>query len=197
MYTKKWTIRPGASLHRALALCLGFALIASLLAACGDDGELREHYSRGRALDVYATEPQMPDRMVIRTGRLCEDSARHRVLEHTNPNRTYAAVQVRVVNLTSGVVPLFVNSESAQLGDPRSDEVFALDPCAAGEEYELLDGEEATHTPLIWGNVELKKGFQVQGWMFFDVPKALTLDVFRWQDPETQTIVYSRNIVVE
>ena len=199
MNALNWTSKSVAALSRALALCLGAAVIVGLLAACGGD-EVREHYSRGRVLDVYATEPAMPDRIIIGTPRGCDRTERYRLLEHTNPNRTYVAVQVRVANLTSGVAPLFVHSETAELGDPRSDRIFALDPCTAGEGYDPPEGSEAggpTHSPILWGNVELKKGFQVQGWMFFDVPKSLPLDAFWWQDPETQTIVYSRNLIVE
>ncbi len=190
----------GAAMGRALALILCVTLIAVLASACGGEEEDREHYSFGRVLEVYATEPAFPESSLIRTPRTCDGSATFRRLEHTNPNRTYAAVQVRIVNRTAGVAPLFVNSKTAELGDPRSDRIFALDLCTAGVGYEPPPGSEAvitTHTPLLWGNVELKKGFQVRGWMFFDVPKSLTLDAFWWQDPETQTIIYSRNLIVE
>ena len=190
----------GAALGRLLALCLGATLIVALVSACGGEEEEREHYSFGRVLEVYATEPAFPERSLIRAPAGCNGSAKYRLLEHTNPNRTYAAVQVRIVNRTAGVAPLYVHSETAELGDPRSDRIFALDLCTAGVGYEPPPGSEAvetTHTPLLWGNVELKKGFQVRGWMFFDVPKSLTLDAFWWQDPETQTIIYSRNLIVE
>ncbi len=194
------TRKSGAALGRALALCLGVALIVGLLAACGGEEEPREHYSFGRVLEVYATEPAFPERSLIRAPASCDGNATFRLLEHTNPNRTYAAVQVRIVNRTAGVAPLFVHAETAVLGDPSSDRIFALDLCTAGVPYEPPPGSEAvetTHTPLLWGNVELKKGFQVRGWMFFDVPKTLALDAFWWEDPETQTIIYSRNLIAE
>ena len=190
----------GPVLRRALALIVGAALVAVLAAACNGGDEPREHYSFGRVLEVYATEPELPERILIRAPGSCDGPESHRLLQHTNPNRAYVAVQVRVANRTAGVAPLFVHSETAQLGDPRSDRVFALDPCTAGVGYVPPESGEAvttTHTPLLWGNVELKKGFQVRGWMFFDVPKSLTLDAFWWQDPETQTIIYSRNLIVE
>ena len=195
---------PAPAVRWAAALCLAAALAAGLLAACGGDGEPREHYSRGRVLDVFVTEPETPERIVIRTSRLCDQDESHRLLEATNPNRVYVAVRVRVVNSISGVVPLFVNPGSAQIGDPRAphdDRIFALDPCAVGEPYDPPGGsgteEASTHAPLLWGNVDLKKGFQVKGWMFFDVPKTLTLEGFWWQDPETQTIIYPRGQYID
>ena len=196
----KLTKKSGAAFGRALALCLGAVLVAAMLVACNGEQVDLEHYSVGRVLEVYATEPAFPDRTLIRAPQSCEGGASYRLLEHTNPNRTYAAIQVRIVNRKAGVTPLFVRSETAQLGDPRSDRIFALDLCTAGISYEPPPESEAvetTHSPLLWGNVELKKDFQVRGWMFFDVPKSLPLDAFWWEDPETQTIVYSRNLTVE
>ena len=186
-------------IRKALFLILGLFLLPAVIAACGGgDDEPLEHISFGRALDVAVTEPELLDEIVIKVGESCDQETGYRLLEVTNPNRSLVAIRVRAINFTSGLIPLFVNSESAELGDPRSDRIFALNPCTAGRRHAAPNGDsDVTHGPILWGTVELEKGFEVKGWMFFDIPKGLNLRAFWWQDPETQTVDYERKQYVK
>ena len=39
--------------------------------------------------------------------------------------------------------------------------------------------------PFLWGNINLDKNFQVQGWMVFDVPKGLILGTIWWEEVDS------------
>ena len=42
--------------------------------------------------------------------------------------------------------------------------------------------------PPLWGEVELKKGFQIEGWFVFDVPKGLKLGTLWWNQADTVSL---------
>ena len=97
-------------------------------------------------------------------------------------NRELAAVLVTVVNRTSTVMPLLVDSDAAELGDRRSDRLEALDPFDRFSEVSFADEDEDRFSPLLWGQIQLDRNFQVEGWVIFDVPKGLTLGTLWWNE---------------
>ena len=99
-------------------------------------------------------------------------------------NRQLAVVEVTVVNRTSIVTPLLIDPEAAQLGDRRGERVNALDPFASAAFVDSASLDENMFAPLLWGQVDLERQFQVKGWMVFDVPKGMTLGSLWWNEVE-------------
>ena len=158
-------------------LPLGLAVVAGIAMACGGDPEFRS--ARGRAIELHVRDPVIAERVAF-----SDDEGKHLVLRSRASNRQLAVVEVTVVNRTSIVTPLLVDSDAAQLGDRRGERVNALDPFANASVGESAGPDENRFAPLLWGPVDLERNFQVGGWMVFDVPKGLTLGSLWWNEIE-------------
>ena len=155
-----------------LALSL---VVAVLFSACSSDPDIIA--VRGRSIEIHAERPVVLEKVSYSTG-----TGEHRVLRPRASNRQLAAVLVTVVNRTSTVMPLLVNPEAARLGDRRGERIGALDPFDRYGTVDVPDDDEDRYSPLLWGDIQLDRNFQVQGWLIFDVPKGLTLGTLWWDE---------------
>lgn len=151
------------------------ACIAALTAvACSADPDIIA--VRGRSIEIHAERPVVVEKVAYSFG------GEHREIRPRASNRQLALVEVTVVNRTSTTMPLLVNPEAARIGDRRGERIEARNPF---EDYKVVDHaseDEDAYAPLLWGDIELNREFQVQGWMIFDVPKNLTLGSFWWHE---------------
>ena len=161
------------ALARSLA-ALALLCAAALTAACSSEPDLVA--VRGRSIEIHAERPVVAD--TISYSFLGE----HRTLRPRATNRQLAAVLVTVVNRTSTVMPLLIDPEAAKLGDRRGERIEALDPFDRYSTSGAPDEEEDEFAPLLWGDIQLDRGFQVEGWVLFDVPKGLTLGTLWWNE---------------
>ena len=76
---------------------------------------------RGRSLEIHLEQPVVAGSMAFVDG-----GGQHRVLRPKASNRQLAMVNITVVNRTSTVISLFIDAESAQIGNRRSDRINAL-----------------------------------------------------------------------
>ncbi len=155
-----------------LMLILG---LSPLLAACSSEPDLVA--VRGRSIEIHAERPVVLEKVSYSTR-----SGEHRVLRPRASNRQLAAVLVTVVNRTSTVMPLLVDPEAARLGDRRGERIHAMDPFDRFGTVDVADVDEDKYSPLLWGDIQLDRNFQVQGWVIFDVPKGLTLGTLWWDE---------------
>ena len=160
------------------------AMLAPLAAACGG-GEPEEVASRGRVLNLVVSRPQITEKLAF-----VDLEGRHRILRPRASNRQLALIDVTVINTTSTVVPMVVDAEAAQLGDRRGERIEALDPFEAARILDGPDPDEGKYAPLLWGEIQLDRNFQVSGWMVFDVPKGLVLGTFWWNQVDLMLADY-------
>ena len=145
-----------------------------MAAGCSSDPDLIA--VRGRSIEIHAERPVILEKVAYSFG------GEHREIRPRASNRQLAVVKVTVVNRTSTTMPLLVNPEAARIGDRRGERIEARDPFI---DYKVVDHaaeDEDAYAPLLWGDIELNREFQVQGWMVFDVPKNLTLGSFWWHE---------------
>ena len=168
------------SLRRPTIFGLLTLLIAALtLTACGSD-EPEQVFARGRSLEVHATYPIVLDKLAFK-----DVNGQHRVIRPRASNRQLVALDVTIVNRTSLVTPLLIDAEAAQIGDRRGEHIDAIDPFKASKIVDAAAEDEDLYSPFLWGEVELDREFQVQGWMVFDVPKGLILGSLWWDEVDT------------
>ncbi len=154
------------------------AALALLLLACSSEPALL--VVKGRSLELHATEPNLVDKIAF-----LDSQGKHRVLRPRASNRQLAMVDVTIVNRTSLVTPLLVDPDAADLGDRRGERISPLNPFEHAEFVDAASPDEDKFKPFLWGEVELDKNFQVQGWMVFDVPKGLILGTIWWEEVDT------------
>jgi hypothetical protein len=164
-------------------LVLLVVLLSIVATACSDDAEF--HFVRGRSVEIHVGNPVIKSKMSFQ-----DDDGRHHVIRPKASNRQLALVEVVVVNRTSTVMPLLVDGDAAQLGDRRGERIDALDPFSNSRIVEIADENEGEFAPLLWGDVQLDRQFQVQGWMIFDVPKGLLLSSVWWNEIDDVIVDY-------
>lgn len=155
-------------------------LISSLvLVSCGAD-EVEKVRARGRSLEVHTTYPLIVDKVAFK-----DVSGQHREIRPKASNRQLVLLDVTLVNRTSLITPLLIDEEAAQIGDRRGERIDAIDPFEASRVVDVVDPDEDVYSPFLWGQIELDREFQVQGWMVFDVPKGLILGSLWWEEVDT------------
>ena len=186
----------GRAYRRAPATGLLLMALGAIV-ACGGGGP-GISVSVGRSLEIHATSPELVDRVDFLDGR-----GDHQVIRARASNRQLAVVNVTVVNRTSIVTPLLIDADAARLGDRRGERIQPLNPFVMGRPAGTPDPKqcerspdsgtlECKYSPFLWGDVELERRFQVQGWMVFDVPKGMTLGTFWWQEVDDVSIDFVR-----
>ena len=165
-----WRARARTALMSILA-----AGVIGVVIACGGDQNTAS--ARGRNLELHASTPTLTDGVT-----LTDTGGKFRVLRPTASNKRLAVVSVTIVNRTTLVVPLLVDTEAALLGDRRGQRFGAVDPFVGGVVIDSIDPDETVLTPMLWGQVELENSTQVTGWMLFEVPKGMTLGTIWWEE---------------
>ena len=168
------------SVSRPAAAKLGALWVMSLVllgavAACGGNPDVA--VSLGRSLELHVSTPA-----IVNEVNFFDEVGIPRQIRARASNRQLAIVEVMVVNRTSIVTPLRIDSESAQLGDRRGQRIDVLNPFESGRPIAELSEEDQTYTGFLWGDTQLEREFQITGWMVFDVPKGLTLGTFWWRE---------------
>ena len=159
---------------RSLSIAALSLVFLTLALGCSSESDLIA--VRGRSIEIHAKRPVIVNTISYASG------GEHRVLRPKASNRQLAAVLVTVVNRTSTVMPLLVDPGAARLGDRRGERIEALDPFARYGTVEVPNEDEDMFAPLLWGDVQLDRNFQVEGWVIFDVPKGLTLGTIWWDE---------------
>ena len=157
------------------SLILGI-LIGMFIASCGEN-EPELTIATGRSLELYTSTPKLVERVAFLDGE-----GRHRVIRPIASNRNIAVVEVTVVNRSTTIIPLLIDSAAVELGNRRTRRVEAVNVFEAAEIIDAPDEEEGKHVPFLWGEVALERCTQVTGWMVFDVPKGLILGSLWWNE---------------
>ena len=161
-------------------LILPFSL---MLIACGeDDAQVSQ---RGRSLEIHASQP-----VILQSMAFYDTSGDLRVLRPRASNRQLAAVSVVLVNRTALITPLLVEPDAAQIGDRRGTRIDALDPFEMSKPLETTTDKLELYSPFIWGEIELGRTTQVEGWLGFDVPKGLILGSLWWEEIDSMVVDY-------
>ena len=156
-------------------------LLAAVASACGGSPDLA--VAMGRSLEIHVTSPDIVDEVNYLDGAGNPVQIRARA-----SNRQLAIVEVTIVNRTSILTPLRIDTESVQLGDRRGDRVDVLDPFESARPVERFTEDDVTYLGFLWGDSQLERNFQITGWMVFDVPKGLTLGTLWWNEVDDITL---------
>jgi hypothetical protein len=178
--TKRHLLRPRVY---ALALILSLAAVGTIAACGGGEPEIRGQV--GRTLEIHIRPVEIVEKLAF-----VDLDGQHRVMRPKASNRLLALVRVTIVNRTSTVIPLLVDSDAAQLGDRKTDRIDASNPFEVAKFLDSADPEENKYVPLLWGEFELGRNFQVEGWMVFDVPKGLSLGTVWWGEVDNMVVDY-------
>ncbi|GBD10787.1 hypothetical protein HRbin23_00436 [bacterium HR23] len=161
---------------RIASLALGL-LVALVVVGCierVDQGK----WGWGRILVLNAKQP----RLVSQVG--FQHDGKHWVITPSKPDHTLAAVLVTIRNEKSTLVSLMVDEKAAYLEDPRGNRWMPLDYTQARREVSEPVQPEGAYLPFLWGKLDIPQGYQVQGWMLFEVPQRADIHLFGWEQAD-------------
>lgn len=114
-----------------------------------------------------------------------QDGDKFYVVRPSSSGRKLVAALVTVVNQESTVVSMLVTPQAAYVEDARGNRFYAVDPFSQREEAASPPPVQDLYNPLLWGKMELTKGYEITGWMVFEAPATMETAVFGWEQVET------------
>ena len=154
-----------------LALVVLVGLVAG---ACLGSSEIDKRYI-GRVLTFDLTDVRRVDRVEY------VENGLNWVVEPESEGHKLVLIHLALINQEAGQVSVVVNEQAAVLVDKERDEYRPLDAQGRAREVsEPARNPQGVGRPPMWGNYDLKEGFEVRGWLYFEVPKDRELDYLRW-----------------
>ncbi|MQG06793.1 MAG: hypothetical protein FI681_03140, partial [SAR202 cluster bacterium] len=139
-----------------------FILILSTLGCENDDSDFS--IRKGRTIAIGATQPIVRDRITF-----TDTAGKLRLVKPISANNKLVVVKLKIINDSVTHVPVFVDTEAAELGDRGGSRGWNIDPYVNSVIVATEESELDKYTPFLNGHIELNKGFEVEGWMIFDI----------------------------
>ena len=152
-------------------------LILSTLGCESDDSDFS--IRKGRTIAIGATPPIVRDRITFTdtTGKL-------RLVKPISANNKLVVVKLKILNDSVTHVAIYIDTEAAELGDRGGSRGWNIDPYTNSVIVATEESELDKYTPFLHGHIELNKGFQVPGWMIFDIPRGIKPLTIWWRESD-------------
>ena len=152
-------------------------LLPVLITSCLND-DSSSNFTKGRTIAIETFAPIVRDRISF------TDTQGNIRLIKPKPNNKLVAVKVRIINESVTYVPLFIDTEAAELGDRGGSRGWNIDPYKSSVSTSSREAELDKFTPLLSGHIELNKGFEVTGWMLFDIERNISPLTLWWRESD-------------
>ena len=162
-------------------IALLLLLVSNLFIAIGCGDTITGARANGRNLEIYADFP------VVTEQAFFELDGETKVITPSASNRQIVVVNTKITNRTTTVIPLIVDTESVMLGDRRGKKYPAINPYQHSNIVEYINVEiEGVEnvSPVLWDTFQLARGYEIEGFLIFDVPKGLLLGTLFWDEIE-------------
>ena len=124
-----------------------------LLISCWGDYS-SSNITKGRTIAIETFAPVVRDRITF-----TDTEGNIRLIKPKQDNKI-VAVKVRIINDSVTYVPLFIDTEAAELGDRGGARGWNIDPYKNSVSSSSKEAELDKFTPLLSGHIELNKGFE-------------------------------------
>ena len=163
-----------------LILTIGLLVGASISVACGGTDD-SAGWTSGRFLWLHIPGAEKTDQVKY------DYQGENRILKPKEAGNTLAAVNITVLNNKSSRVMLSMTEDSVLISDMSGNRYPVIDPFEGAEKATEIfsPDEENIYSPFLWGDVELLKEFQIQGWLIFEVPFNFVPGVIVWEETES------------
>ena len=110
------------------------------------------------------------------------DQGSYRIFEPQKEDSQFALFWVDLSNYSTGLIILQVVSDKVNVKDSDGNEYY---PVQLSEGKSLSDTEQGNRylsQPIFRESVTLQRGYEVSGWLPFEVPKGTKLAEFEWEE---------------
>ena len=196
-------------ISRSIFLVSVISLAVIALAGCEDVSPAIGKYYTGRILhlNVFAME-RVPELLYSREDN--EQDTTYYRLAPSEPELELVMLRIKVENHKATSAIVSIDERAAELRDFFQGKYFPIDAGERVEEVELPAGSEsdrASRCPpenpsdlcFLWNAnsgegagqaFDLKKGFGIEGWMIFEVPKDQKIREIRWRAGDSLSIQF-------
>jgi hypothetical protein len=196
-------------ISRSIFLVSLISLAVIALAGCEDVSPAIGKYYTGRILhlNVFAME-RVPELLYSREDN--EQDTTYYRLAPSEPELELVMLRIKVENHKATSAIVSIDERAAELRDFFQGKYFPIDAGERVEEVELPAGSEsdrASRCPpenpsdlcFLWNAnsgegagqaFDLKKGFGIEGWMIFEVPKDQKIREIRWRAGDSLSIQF-------
>ncbi len=196
-------------ISRSIFLVSVISLAIIALAGCEDVSPAIGKYYTGRILhlNVFAME-RVPELLYSREDN--EQNTTYYQLAPSEPELELVMLRIKVENHKATSAIVSIDERAAELRDFFQGKYFPIDAGERVEEVELPVGSEslrASRCPpqnpsdlcFLWNAnsgegagqaFDLKKGFGIEGWMIFEVPKDQKIREIRWRAGDSLSIQF-------
>ena len=146
----------------------------------------KEYGGRGEILSIGAHQPKLLDKVLysVREEKFAIVSSKE--------NFQIAVLKVRVVNLKSAQVTLTVNEDAISIIAKDGQSFKPFYPVDMASKTSDIHPEENPYGLHMWGSFTLKKGYEVAGNIFFEVPADLEFSDAIWDNVEYVRVPYPK-----
>jgi len=183
-----YTVRHGTLKRINIGIILAIVLLSTLLGltACGPGAEKLGEWYGGDVLVGRVTALQRKaDILVLSPDSQQDDLKFLRVTPQEGQEFVVAYIEVR--NDKTSMMVLTLDSEAVEIDSRESsaNSYFPIDVFARGVETDQFVEGETYYDSILWGDYDLEKGYQLTGWMVFEVPKGETFRQLAWRASDT------------
>ena len=160
-------------------------LLMILVAGCFTSNNMFSN--KGDVLQIVASTVEEVEKVLY-----YDDSGDVYEVTPSNSGNVLALVQARIINQKSTQISLFVDESAANLSiieSPKADPIYYLE---RGVKSSEVIPSEYKYGPFIWGQVDIPLGYEINGWMMFEVTKGSEYHSFIWEDEDFVRIMYPR-----
>ena len=172
------------SLSHRKALWLLLPLIAVSLLACGRIFPALGVFFEGERGKVAISAFDVSRVREVRF----QDGDSHYVIRTTEPQNELFGIKLVVFNGKTPQVQFNVAEDKVELTDTdfKGSKFYPIDPFERGERVDPPGpGSNPFYVEFLWGPYELAQGEEVEGWLFFEVPKGTLFKDMKWEAGDT------------
>ena len=139
-----------------------------------------EGYWPGKILEMYTGLMEVTPSIAFR-----DENGDTRVLAPSSSKNALVAINMTFVNRNTVVVPMLVNENSVEIGNPYDERFRPIDPFEKAMFADIQEEELSHITPFLWGSMDLERGFQVEGYLIFEIPQGMPITTLWWEEVDS------------
>lgn len=140
----------------------------------------------GRGLTMNVKDVQKVDRLTYQ-----DVDGLYYSVGPVQPGHDLVVARVTIWNTRSGRLSLFVDGKAASLEGKNREQALAIDPYQRRQTLESAPLDLGRYVPLLWGPSDLPQGFNITGWMAFEVPSDVEVQTLEWEQVDSLTFPVS------
>ena len=160
-------------------------LLMILVAGCFTTDNMFSN--KGDVLQIVASKVEVVDNVLY-----YDESGDVYEVNPSGEGNVLALVKARIINQKSTQISLFVDELAAKLSIKEAQGASPIYYLERGVKSSKTIPSDYKYGPFIWGQVDIPLGYEINGWMIFEVTKGSKYHSFIWEDADFVRVMYPK-----